>query len=111
VFCEVRTPSTYKKVKLSPYNFINTVTSQICPCATRVKHYDRKAYGEADVQIHVFLILHYLEVKGQLHAPAALFLGYEPPVDCPQSRSRRYREVNILGVTGTRTPTARSISP
>jgi hypothetical protein len=32
-----------------------------------------KAYGEVDVEIHIFL-----EVSGQLHAPAALSPGKEP---------------------------------
>jgi hypothetical protein len=39
-----------------------------------------KSYGGVDVQIHVFLPGHYLEVSGQLHAPATLTPGKEPPV-------------------------------
>jgi hypothetical protein len=39
-----------------------------------------KAYGGVDVLIHIFLTLDLLEVSGQLHAPAALPQGKEPPV-------------------------------
>jgi hypothetical protein len=60
--------------------------------------------------------LHWLEMSGQLHAPAALPLGKESlvPLDrrlgWPQSRSGRHGEEKILTLTGTRTPTPRSSS-
>jgi hypothetical protein len=53
-------------------------------------------------------------VSGQLHAPAALPPGKEPPVSIgqevggPQSRSGGRGEEKILDRTGTRTPTPRS---
>jgi hypothetical protein len=50
-----------------------------CGCS-RIKHYAVKVYGGVDVEIHIFLTLHKLAVNGQLHAPAALPPGKEPPV-------------------------------
>jgi hypothetical protein len=39
-----------------------------------------KTYERVELQLHHSLSQHYLEVSGQLHAPAALSLGKEPPV-------------------------------
>jgi hypothetical protein len=54
---------------------------------------------------------HWLEVSGQLHAPAALLPGKEPPhypldrrLGGPQSRSGRRGEEKILDPNGTQTP-------
>jgi hypothetical protein len=60
---------------------------------------------------------HYLEVSGELHAPAALPPGEEPryPLDRrlggPQSRPGRHEEEKILDPTWTRTPTPQSSNP
>jgi hypothetical protein len=60
---------------------------------------------------------HYLEVRGQLHVPAALPRGKSPryPLDRrlggPQSQSRRRGKEKILDFTGTRTPTPQSSNP
>jgi hypothetical protein len=43
-----------------------------------------KTYGGVEVQIHYFWPGHWLEVCGQLHAPAALPPGKEPPVPIGQ---------------------------
>jgi hypothetical protein len=37
-------------------------------------------YGTAELYLHTFFILYYMEVSGQLHASAALPLGKKPPV-------------------------------
>jgi hypothetical protein len=40
-----------------------------------------KAYwGSGDIDQHVLWPRHKMEVSGQLHAPAALSLGKQPPV-------------------------------
>jgi hypothetical protein len=49
-------------------------------CAQLIKHYAIKTYGRVDVEIHVFLTWHYLEVGGQPHAPATLPPGKERAV-------------------------------
>jgi hypothetical protein len=59
---------------------------------------------------------HKLEVSGQLHAPAALPPGKDPPVpldrtlDEAQNWSGRRGEEEVLDPTGTRTPTSPSSS-
>jgi hypothetical protein len=40
-----------------------------------------KAYGGVDVYIHIFLTSVLVWSSGQLHAPAALRLEKEPPVN------------------------------
>jgi hypothetical protein len=40
-----------------------------------LKHYAMKKYGGVEVQLHLLLSLHEMEVSGQLHDPAALFPG------------------------------------
>jgi hypothetical protein len=53
----------------------------------------------------------WLELSGQLHAPAAFSPGKEPqlPIGCmlggPRSWSEPYGEVNIFNPIGARTPT------
>jgi hypothetical protein len=60
---------------------------------------------------------YFLEVSVRLHAPAALSLEKEPPVQLdmrlsgPQGRSGRRGEEKILDPPGTRTPNPRSSSP
>jgi hypothetical protein len=63
-----------------------------------IKRYAMKTYGGMEIWLHHSLLVHYLEVSGQLHASAAL-----PPVfngkrrlAGPQSWSGRYREEKSL---------------
>jgi hypothetical protein len=64
-----------------------------------------------------YWLRHYLEVSGQLHAPAAYSRGKRPlypltrRLGGPQSRPGRRGEEKILDTTGTRTPTPRPSSP
>jgi hypothetical protein len=57
-----------------------------------------------------------MEVSGQLHDPAALPLGKEPPVPIgqaagwPQSRPGSYGEEKTLVATRNQTPTAQPIA-
>jgi hypothetical protein len=39
-----------------------------------------KTYRGVEVSIRIFLTSAYLEASGQLHAPAALLPGKEPPI-------------------------------
>jgi hypothetical protein len=40
-----------------------------------IKHYAMKTYGGVESQLHHYLPLHYMEVSGQIHDPAALLRG------------------------------------
>jgi hypothetical protein len=73
-----------------------------------------KAYTGVDIEIHVFLTLtKYLEVRGQLHAPAALSPGKAHPVSigkeagwAPKFAWTKWREEINLSPTGARNPTS-----
>jgi hypothetical protein len=60
---------------------------------------------------------HWLELSGQLHAPATFPPGKKPPVPFgirlggTKNWSGRYEEMKILDPTGTRTPTPWFSSP
>jgi hypothetical protein len=65
-----------------------------------------KAYGGVDLQLHVFLTSE-LVGGGQIHAPAALPPGKEPPVPIGKEAvwAPELGEEKNLAPTGTRTPT------
>jgi hypothetical protein len=51
-----------------------------CPCVLLINHHVMQTYREMDVQLHHSWPRHYMHVSGQLHVPAPLPPGKEPPV-------------------------------
>lgn len=52
---------------------------QSCPCASLIKHYNKKTYDEADVQIHVFLTLEFAGGKWSASLPGRFIPGERVP--------------------------------
>jgi hypothetical protein len=59
-----------------------------------------KAYGEVEVQLHHFWPRHYMEVSGQLHAPAALSQGKNLWYPLDTRLSLDADEKNLLSLPG-----------
>jgi hypothetical protein len=92
--------------------FVVTVVS--CPSASLIKHYDMKAHGEVDVQIHVFLTSALVGGEWSASRPCRGKSPWYPlgrRLGGPQSRPGRYGEKKSLVPTGTRTQIHRSCRP
>jgi len=55
----------------------------MCPCALAEHHAMKTYWGSGCIALRILLPWHYMEVSGQLHAPAALSPGNSPqyPLD------------------------------
>ena len=74
LFCETQILFILTCINISPFSHNLTYFWQQRKV---VSVHEIKAYGGVDLQFHIFLNQHYMEVSGQLHAQAALLQGKE----------------------------------